>query len=97
MQLSKTGFKTEDTELAKEIKDKGAKKVFALGEIRLYECPLTYVDIEANELLDMVFVTDESGILPFVGGWVDQPAWFVEAYKIYKREIGKWRKALSRS
>lgn len=69
-----------------EHEEKNAGKVFSLGSIRLYECPLTYLTAETSEVMRMVSLADSSGNLPFDGGWTAQPMWFVEAYEIFRRE-----------
>ena len=71
---------------AAELNGKGAKKVMALGDMRLYECPLSYMRAETAELMRTVFLIDSTGCLLFEGGWADQPLWLVEAYEIYRTE-----------
>jgi len=36
--------------------------------------------------MDACFLVSESSLPFWPGAWVDQPAWLVEAYKIYKIE-----------
>ena len=80
-----TEFTPEDRE---EIKGKGARKVKTIGnKYRLYECPLTFTTETTTDLIDLVVLTNESGVLPFKGAWTDQPFWFVEAFMLYKKEM----------
>jgi len=79
-------------EVAAEIKTKGVGKVFSLGGIRFYECPLTAITAETYEILRVVFLLESSGQLFFDGGWADQPSWLVEAYEIYKIESSEYMK-----
>lgn len=82
-----------------EIREKGARKVWTLRDadpgatLRLYECPLTFMSQESKDLIDLIYLTTESKILPFPGNcWNDQPAWFVEAFILYKQELSKYKK-----
>lgn len=75
---------TED--VTRELKDKGARKVFSLGELRLYECPLSYISRDTHEIMRAVFLSAEGGRLLFSGGWAEQAYWFVEAIEIFKIE-----------
>ena len=78
---------TEYTEEVKrELKEKGAEKVFSLGDIRLYECPLTYIEAETWEIIRLCYLIEDTHVLLFGGGWGDQPVWLVETYGIYKSE-----------
>ncbi len=72
-----------------ELKDKSANKVFRLGDIRLYECPLSYINVESVEVIRLVSLADGSSTLLLAGGWAAQPTWFVEAYELYKTEFYK--------
>jgi hypothetical protein len=83
---------TED--LKHQLKD--APKVFSLGDgrghyLRLYECPLTWITEETTMIIQAVYLASESGVLLFHGGWADQPAWFAEAFDVYKSERNKWQ------
>lgn len=78
--------------MAREITLKGGGKVFSLGEIRFYECPLTAISAETFELIRVVYLLESSGRLFFDGGWADQPYWLVEAYEIYKMETFEYLK-----
>lgn len=68
---------------------KGAQKVMGLGDLRLYECPLSYITEETARLMRLVFLLDSTGKLLFEGGWADQPFWLAEAYEIYRGEKGR--------
>ena len=70
-----------------------AQKVLGLGDIRLYECPLSYLTEETAELMRVVFMIDSTGQLLFEGGWADQPFWLVEAYEIYRTEKARFTDA----
>jgi hypothetical protein len=71
------------------------KKVFSLANggsvLRLYECPYSWITEETMELLRMVRLTNEIGVLPLAGGTADQSYWFIEGYQIYLREFGTWQ------
>jgi len=60
--------------------------VFVLGRLRLYECPLTYVEPWAQEVIRLVLRIADTNRLLFPGEWGDQPHWLVEAYDIYRAE-----------
>jgi hypothetical protein len=78
-------------EVIAEHREKGARKVFSLGGLRLYECPLTYLTDETAIITRAVFITEASGHLPLAGGWAEQPAWFVGAVEAYKTEMRRSR------
>ena len=69
-----------------ELREKGAQKVFGLGDIRLYECPLSYLTEDTHCLMRLVFLIEETGCLYYAGGWAEQPYWLVEAFEMYKAE-----------
>lgn len=79
-------------ETREEIVRKGASKVFTLGSMRLYECPLSYLTDETIEVIRGVYLMDNSGHLLYGGGWADQPAWLVQAYEIFKHEMAVGRR-----
>lgn len=81
-------------DINREIKKKKASKVFSLGRIRLYECPLSYIAPETYELIRLVYLINESGVLLHEGGWGNQPYWLIEAYEIYKVETAQHLKSL---
>lgn len=79
---------TEYTEEVKEeLKEKGAEKVFSFGDVRLYECPLSYISEDTGELIRLCFLVDDTGNLLYDGGWGNQPMWLVEAFEAYKAEM----------
>ena len=43
-------------EVKEELKEKEAQKVFSLGDIRLYECPLSYITEETRDLMRLCFL-----------------------------------------
>lgn len=74
-------------EVIQEHKVTGAQKVFSLGNIRLYECPLTYVTAETWEIIGLINLMEDSRNLLFSGGWAEQPAWLIETIQIAKTEV----------
>mgnify|MGYP001611060842 FL=1 len=72
-----------------ELKEKGAEKVFSLGDIRLYECPVTFMAPETWEVIRLVSLIEDTKVLLHEGGWGNQPAWLVEAFEIFKSESVK--------
>lgn len=62
-----------------------------IGEVSLQRCPLKAVDrrvfiyIKAYNFL-------QHGILPNTGGWLNQPAKFIEAMELIDYEISKYNK-----
>ncbi len=73
-------------EVKAELKEKGAKKVFSLGDIRLYECPLSYLTAETGSIMRLVYLVEDTKILLHAGGWGGQPHWLVEGYEIFRAE-----------
>ncbi len=63
-----------------------AQKVFSLGGIRLYECPVSYISRDTVEMMRLVYLVDDSKNLLHSGGWGDQPAWLVEAVEVFRME-----------
>ena len=78
-----------DEEVVGEHKEKAAKKVFTLGDIRLYECPLSYITNDTREMLRAVYMADSLGVLLLGKGLGEEPCWFVEAFEAYGREASK--------
>ncbi len=74
-------------EIIGEHNRKGGKKIFSLGTLRLYECPLSYIKGETREIMRLCILMDEVGLLLYGGGLGDQPMWLIEAYEIYKSEV----------
>lgn len=72
-----------------ELGEKRAAKVFSLGGLRLYECPLSYITLETAAVVRLVYLLDSTGHLLFTGGWAMQPYWLVEAYEIFKCESAR--------
>lgn len=57
-----------------------------MGDLRLYECPLSYITEETWQVMRLVFLTDGSQQLYFPGGWGSQPHWLIEALELYRAE-----------
>lgn len=75
-----------DEAISEELAAKGSSKVISLGDLRLYECPLSYISEETFDVMRCVFLMESSGGLYFEGGLADQPCWLVEAYEICQLE-----------
>ncbi|MEE8575514.1 MAG: hypothetical protein V3T30_08890 [Thermodesulfobacteriota bacterium] len=73
-------------EVTEEHAEKKAKKVFSLGGLRFYECPLSFISEDTSEIMRLVFLMENTGHLLYSGGLGAQPAWLVEAYEIYRVE-----------
>lgn len=69
-----------------ELKEKRCQKVLSLGEIRLYECPLSYFDEDTQRIIGLVFRLEGAGQPYFDGGLSGQPCWLVEAIEIFENE-----------
>jgi hypothetical protein len=80
-----------------EIRDKGASKVDSVAGSRFYECPLTITTQETNDIIDLIVLTNESGVLPFPGSWTKQPFWFVESFLLYKKELNRFKKDVAQT
>lgn len=78
---------TEYTGLIKdELREKTVQKAATLGNLRLYECPVSYITFDTSALMRLVFLVEDSGVLLHGGGWAEQPYWLVEAVEIYRME-----------
>jgi len=84
--LTETGITKEDTtpDLVRQIKKSGVSKVWKVGPVRLYECPLSWIKQQTHTIIETLFLVADSPALLFDGGWMKQPNWFVEANKIFK-------------
>lgn len=69
-----------------EILSKDATKVHTLGEVRLYECPLTYITRDTADMIRMAYLAESTSKLFTSGGVGDQPSWFVKAFELCKIE-----------
>ncbi len=77
-------------EINEELKATAARKVgVTMGDLRLYECPLSYITDETHQMMRTVFMVDGTQALYFSGGWADQPCWFIEASEIYRAETAR--------
>lgn len=83
----------EKEEIAAEHKEKKAGKLPSLGDLRMYVCPPLWITKDTRDLIDSVFIFDDMRLLPFRGTWTEQPAWFIQAFKIYKSELSKFKKS----
>lgn len=75
-----------DAGVAVEIASKECSKVVSLGDLRLYECPLSYITEETFEMMRTVFLIESAGRPYMNGGLESQPCWAVEAFEIYQFE-----------
>jgi hypothetical protein len=75
-----------------EHKEKGGVKVVSLGNIRLYECPVSFLTDDTRELMRLCFFIEETGNLLYEGGWGGQPYWLIEAYEVCRREAIRLQK-----
>lgn len=69
-----------------KVQQRQAQKVFSLGDIRLYECPVSYISRDTVEVMRLVYLIDDSKSLLYGGGWGSQPAWLVEALEVFRME-----------
>lgn len=75
-----------DAGVAGEIASRNCSKVVSLGDLRLYECPLSYITEETFEMMKAVFLIESAGWPYLDGGLAGQPCWAVEAFEIYQFE-----------
>lgn len=78
-------------EVKAELAEKGAQKVFTVGDIRLYTCPLSFISSDTIDLIRISALVDCTGHLLHPGGLGDQPAWLIEGLEIYRIERAKWQ------
>lgn len=78
-----------DEPLKSEIRRTKAEKVWRLGDLRFYECPVSYITAETKEIIRLVYRVHETNRLLWPGEWGDQPPWLVDAYDIYKVELAR--------
>lgn len=71
------------------------KPVVKLGDLKLYECPITAITATTWEILRIVngTITADGDItcLPFPGAYLDQPPWYLQAVEIVRRERAEHR------
>lgn len=79
-------------DITDELRERRAGKVFSLGDIRLYECPLSYLAADTALLMRAVYVMDGTGHLFHSGGLGSQPYWLIEAYEIFKSECASYNR-----
>jgi hypothetical protein len=92
LNLKEPAFLKYTPDINQEIKEKKAVKVFQLGDIRFFECPVTYISKETTLMIENLSLMVESPALLYPGGWMDQPNWVVQAWIIYKREKSDYLK-----
>lgn len=71
----------------------GCEECGGNNEIPIHRCPnklVTSREIAAISAALMV----ERGVLPDPGGWMDQPATFVQAFPLITREIAHWQRVV---
>lgn len=54
------------------------------SSVRLYHCPCRELPDEVWAFMDLAVRTHEEGIPPERGGWLDQSAHFVTAYRVWR-------------
>ena len=69
----------------------GAQKVFTVGDIRLYTCPLSFINSDTIDLIRTSALVDSTGHLLHPGGLGNQPTWLIEGLEIYKLEKARWQ------
>lgn len=74
-------------EVKEELKEKDANKVFSLGNVRFYICPLSYFSEDTKDIMRLIYLIDDTKQLLFEGGWGNQLYWLVEAYELHKQEV----------
>ena len=75
------------TDIQEEHSIKGASKVsMSLGDIRMYECPLSYLSSDTLYILSLVALIKHTGALLYDGGLAAQPHWLIEAILVSKDE-----------
>lgn len=74
-----------DVDLKEKFPHKGKfpKTVIKLLDIRLYECPLTWMTSYTKRLINLLFLDKEPPKL-VNAPWAMQPKWYIEAISIYK-------------
>lgn len=76
-------------DITARLKETGAGKVFSLGTIRLYECPVSYLSGDTREIIRLVYLLEDTGNMLHAGGWAEQPFWLIQAFEIFKRETAR--------
>lgn len=72
-----------------DLRNTGAQKIISLGDVRFYECPLSYITSETWELIRLVYMIDDTKQMLFDGGLSQQPFWLIEAIEIHKAEAAQ--------
>ena len=70
-----------DTPWDTRVMDESGKNVF----IRSSECA-SYITEEFYSALNVFYMCENLGCLPFAGGWAEQPAWITQAISVLKVE-----------
>jgi hypothetical protein len=87
--LSETIITEYTDEINEELLEKKVKKVFNAGGYRFYECPLTAINEETYDLMNMFFLTDNHKQLYFDGNINKQPAFYIELLNIGIAELNR--------
>lgn len=66
-------------------------KVWHLEDLKLYECPRTWITTETIQLIKLLHLEETPPKL-FPGTWLDQPAWWLDVIDIYKIELAKYQR-----
>ncbi|MBQ0167224.1 MAG: hypothetical protein KBT02_08975 [Treponema sp.] len=67
------------------VKDENGKNIAIL----LVTAP-DYLTPEFYDCLNVFYMTENIGCLPFAGGWADQPYWIAQALSVLKVEQNLW-------
>lgn len=68
------------------------RPIDSVGPFWIFECPVRLIDQDSVKMMEACFLISESNIPFWPGAWIDQPAWLVQAYQIYTRELALIRK-----
>jgi hypothetical protein len=60
--------------------------------IKLIEAP-SYLTEEFYQALHVFYTTENLGVLPFSGGWAEQPEWIVNVLNTLKIEQALWEQS----
>ena len=86
-------FERYTDEIKDELSEKEAEKSFVQGTLKFYECPLTYISEDTQDMMKLIGLIENTNVLLHEGGWGNQPYWLIEAYHIYKETREKIKNA----